>query len=83
MKNKAETKTHDFLFWIFFALLTLSSLTLLELNKNTLAAWGGTLALLAGYALLRQKKLRGRQFSVFRGRELRSAPYTARKPPLR
>ncbi len=62
MKNKAETKTHDFLFWIFFALLTLASLTLLELNKNGLTAWGVTLALLIGYAVLRQRLLRGGHF---------------------
>ena len=62
MKNTAETKTHNFLFWIFFALLTLTSLTLLELNKNGLAAWGVTLALLVGYAVLRQKLLRGGHF---------------------
>ena len=62
MKNKAETKTHDFLFWIFFALLTLTSLTLLELNKNGLTAWGVTLALLVGYAVLRQRLLHGGHF---------------------
>ena len=62
MKNTAENKTHDVLFWIFFALLALVSLTLLELNKNGLAAWGVMIALLVGYAVLRQKLLRGGHF---------------------
>ena len=62
MKNTAKTKTHDFLFWIFYALLALVSLTLLELNKNSVAAWGVTLALLIGYVILRQELLRGGHF---------------------
>ena len=57
-----KTKNHDVLFWIFFVLLCAVSLTLLELNKNSLAAWIGTLALLAGYAVLRLKKLKGKHF---------------------
>lgn len=57
-----KTKNHDVLFWICFVLLCAVSLTLLELNKNSLAAWIGTLALLAGYAVLRLKKLRGKHF---------------------
>lgn len=57
-----KTKNHDVLFWIFFVLLCAVSLTLLELNKNSLAAWIGTLALLAGYAILRLKKLKGKHF---------------------
>ena len=57
-----KTKNHDVLFWIFFVLLCAVSLTLLELNKNSLAAWGVTLALLAGYAVLRLKKLKGKHF---------------------
>ena len=57
-----KTKNHDVLFWIFFVLLCAVSLTLLELNKNSLAAWVGTLALLAGYAVLRLKKLKGKHF---------------------
>ena len=57
-----KTKNHDVLFWIFFVLLCAVSLTLLELNKNSLAAWIGTLVLLAGYAFLRLKKLRGKHF---------------------
>ena len=57
-----KTKNHDVLFWIFFVLLCAVSLTLLELNKNSLAAWIGTLALLIGYAVLRLKKLKGKHF---------------------
>ncbi len=57
-----KTKNHDMLFRIFFMLLCAVSLTLLELNKNSLAAWCVTLALLAGYAVLRLKKLRGKHF---------------------
>ena len=57
-----KTKNHDVLFRIFFMLLCAVSLTLLELNKNSLAAWCVTLALLAGYAVLRLKKLRGKHF---------------------
>ena len=57
-----KTKNHDVLFWICFVLLCAVSLTLLELNKNSLAAWIGTLALLAGYAVLRLKKLKGKHF---------------------
>ena len=57
-----KTKNHDVLFWICFVLLCAVSLTLLELNKNSLAAWIGTLALLAGYAILRLKKLKGKHF---------------------
>ncbi len=57
-----KTKNHDVLFWIFFVLLCAVSLTLLELNKNSLAAWVGTLALLIGYAVLRLKKLKGKHF---------------------
>ena len=56
-----KTKKHDTLFWIFFALVSLTALALLELNKNTLAAWGVTIALLVGYALLR-KKLKDKHF---------------------
>ncbi len=57
-----KTKNHDALFWIFFVLLCAVSLTLLELNKNSLAAWIGTLVLLALYAVLRLKKLKGKHF---------------------
>lgn len=57
-----KTKNHDVLFWICFVLLCAVSLTLLELNKNSLAAWIGTLALLAGYAVLRLKKLKDKHF---------------------
>ena len=45
-----KAKNHNILFWIFFVFLCAASLALLELNKNTLAAWGVTLALLIGYA---------------------------------
>lgn len=57
-----KTKNHDALFWIFFVLLCAVSLTLLELNKNSLAAWIGTLTLLSGYAVLWLRKLRGKHF---------------------
>lgn len=57
-----KTKKHSPLFWMLFALTCAVSLTLLELNKNTLAAWGVTAALLIGYAVLRTKKLKGRHF---------------------
>ena len=57
----SKTKKRSTLFWIFFALLCAVSLALLELNKNSLAAWGVTIALLIGYAFLR-KKLRGKHF---------------------
>jgi len=59
MKSTAKAKTHDLLFWIFFALMTLITLTVLELNKNNLAAWAVCLALLALYAFLRQRVLHG------------------------
>ena len=58
----SKTKKRSTLFWVFFALLCAVSLALLELNKNSLAAWGVTLALLIGYAVLRQKMLCGRHF---------------------
>ena len=57
----SKTKKRSTLFWVFFALLCAVSLALLELNKNSLAAWGVTIALLIGYAFLR-KKLRGKHF---------------------
>ena len=57
----SKTKKRSTLFWVFFALLCAVSLALLELNKNSLAAWGATIALLIGYAFLR-KKLRGKHF---------------------
>ena len=60
MKN--NTKSHDTLFWIVLGLFAVVYLTLLELNKNSVAAWGAALALLAFYVLLRQKVLRGRHF---------------------
>ena len=60
MKN-AE-KSHNIGFWILFALAGLLFLALLELNKNTLLAWGLALVLLALYAFVRRKYLRGKQF---------------------
>ena len=57
----SKTKKRSTLFWVFFALLCAVSLALLELNKNSLAAWGATIALLIGYAFLR-KKLSGKHF---------------------
>ena len=62
MKNASKAKTHDLLFWIVFALMTLVTLTFLELNKNTLAAWGACIALLALYAFLHRRFLRGGHF---------------------
>ena len=62
MNRTAKAKTQDLFFWIFFALLTLTTLTILELNKNNLAAWAVCLALLGLYAFLRQRFLRGRHF---------------------
>lgn len=53
-----KTKTRSVGFWIFFALLALLASALLELNKNTLAAWAACLVLLGGYAVLRQRVLR-------------------------
>ena len=60
MNRTAKAKTQDLFFWIFFALLTLTTLTILELNKNNLAAWAVCVALLGLYAFLRQRFLRGR-----------------------
>ena len=57
----SKTKKRSILLWGVFALLCAVSLALLELNKNTVAAWGATIALLIGYAFLR-KKLRGKHF---------------------
>ena len=57
----SKTKNRSTLFWIFFALLCAVSLVLLELNKNSIAAWGVTIALLVGYAFLR-RKLKGKHF---------------------
>ena len=48
-------------FFILLALLLLSALALLELNKNTLSGWGLTLALFAVYAAAGQR-LRGKPF---------------------
>lgn len=60
MKN-AE-KSRDIGFWILFALAGLLFLALLELNKNTMLAWGIALVLLALYAFVHQKYLRGKRF---------------------
>ena len=57
-----KAKNHNILFWIFFMFLCAASLALLELNKNTLAAWGVTLALLIGYAVLWKKSLKSKHF---------------------
>jgi len=50
---KSKTKTNNTAFWVFFTLLAVIVLTLLELNKNSLAAWGMSIALLVLYAVLR------------------------------
>ena len=47
-----KTKTRSTGFWIFFALLMLTTLTILELNKNNLTAWAVCLALLGLYAFI-------------------------------
>ena len=60
MKN-AE-KSCDMVFWILFALAGLLFLALLELNKNTMLAWGIALVLLTLYAFVHQKYLRGKRF---------------------
>ncbi|MBQ7692542.1 MAG: carboxylesterase family protein [Oscillospiraceae bacterium] len=60
MKNK--TKTRSAPFWVFFALLAVLTAAALELNKNALAAWAVCIALLALYAFLRQRFLRGGHF---------------------
>ena len=59
---KSKTKTHAAPFWVFFALLAVLTAAVLELNKNTLAAWAVCIALLALYAFLRQRFLRGGHF---------------------
>lgn len=45
-----------------FAIAGLLFLTLLELNKNTLHAWAVAMILLALYAFVHQKYLRGKRF---------------------
>ena len=59
---KEKTKTRGIGFWALLILTGLVFAALLELNKNTLAAWGLCAMLLAGWALLRRKALRGKGF---------------------
>ena len=59
---KKSEKSRDIGFWILFALAGLLFLALLELNKNTMLAWGIALVLLALYAFVHQKYLRGKRF---------------------
>ena len=59
---KEKTRTRGIGFWTLLTLTGLVFAALLELNKNTLAAWGLCAMLLAGWALLRRKALRGKGF---------------------
>ncbi len=61
---KADTGRHPAAFWTLFAFTALVFAALLELNKNSLPAWLLGFLLLAGYALLRRKKLRGARFAL-------------------
>ncbi len=54
-----EKKKGNTGFWILLAVFGLLWLVLLELNQNTILGWILSLGLLAGFAFLRQKKLRG------------------------
>lgn len=47
-----KTKSRDVFFWILLGFTALVFAVLLELNKNSLAAWAVTFGLLAGYAAL-------------------------------
>ena len=57
-----KTKTRNIGIRILFILTALVFAVLLELNKNTPAAWLVCFGLLILYALLRQKKLQGKHF---------------------
>ena len=48
--------------WTFLAIFSLLWLILLELNKNTLAGWALTIALMTDYFLIYRKALRGRKW---------------------
>ena len=50
------------LFWIVFILITLLSLALFELGKNTLLGWAVLLLLLIGWVLLRTRAMAGAGF---------------------
>ena len=62
MKNKNAPKTRGIGFWLLLALTGLVFAALLELNKNTLAAWALCALLLVGWAVLRQSFLHGKGF---------------------
>ncbi len=49
-------------FWFLFVMTMLLTVALLELNKNTPAAWGAAAALLVLFLLLRRPLLGGRKF---------------------
>ena len=61
---KEKTKTRGIGFWALLILTGLVFAALLELNKNTLTAWGLCAVLLAGWAVLRGKALHGKGFML-------------------
>ncbi len=58
MEKQPISKVREVLWAVRFGLMALLVFAFLELNKHTLLGWGLALALFAGYALLRRKKLR-------------------------
>ena len=56
---KEKTKRPGAGYWFLFLLTALLFAALLELNKNTLAAWGAAALVLLLFALLRRLLIRG------------------------